>query len=254
MQDARNQQDVSVVATNGFSPKGAQIWMIVLLLLVTACQRQPAHLVVVQGTMEGTAGMLWLLEQKTFELQKIDSVTPDTGGTFRICIPSSGTNIFALRNTAGDQAVFIATAGDSISVSGRLDLFPPEFRVSGNKESELLQTFYDYSYGNLRKVDSLQVLIERNQGEEGFYELTVRVNSLFNQIWEAQRAYEKDFIHDHAGAFATLLVVNYHFGVRPVLSVKTDAADYRRVDSGLMAAYPGNKHTLFFHQWLKEMK
>ena len=92
------------------------------------------------------------------------------------------------------------------------------------------------------------------QGEEGFYELTVMVDSLFNQIWERQRRYQKAFIREHAGDFSTLLVVNYHFGVRPVLSPKTDAEDYMRVDSGLMSNYPGNLHTIFFHKWLREVK
>ena len=51
-----------------------------------------------------------------------------------------------------------------------------------------------------------------------------------------------------------MLVVNFHFGARPVLSLDEDYADYCVVDSGLRADYPDNKHTRFFHRWLKEVR
>ncbi|MBL7137884.1 MAG: DUF4369 domain-containing protein [Bacteroidales bacterium] len=206
------------------------------------------------GQIEGASGKFFLLEQKTFELQNIDSVKPDGNGTFQCTVAADETSIYALRVAPGDQVVFIASPGDTIRITGSLDCYPSIFQVEGNDESALLQTFYAYTAGHLRKVDSLQLIIDKHQGEPDFFELTVMVDSLFNQIWEAQRQYEKAFIKEHAGAFSTLLVVNYHFGVRPVLSTKTDAADYRRVDSGLMATFPGNRHTLFFHQWLREVK
>ncbi|MFH1936257.1 MAG: DUF4369 domain-containing protein [Bacteroidota bacterium] len=223
-------------------------------MLFSACLRDDENQFFVLGQVEGASGKLYLLEQKTSELLTIDSVNPDANGLFHCSVATDETSIYALRVAPDDQVVFIASPRDTIRVSGRLDIYPPKFRVSGNNESELLQTFYDYSAENLRKVDSLQLIIDKRQGEPGFYELTVRVDSLCNQIWEAQRQCEKTFILEHAGAFSTLLVVNYHFGVRPVLSAKTDAEDYRRVDSGLMATYPGNRHTLFFHQWLRGVK
>ncbi|NQV03137.1 MAG: DUF4369 domain-containing protein [Bacteroidia bacterium] len=230
------------------------ICLLITLLLFSACQFDDENQFFVIGQIEGAAGKLYLLEQKTFELQRIDSVEPADKGRFQCSVEADETSIYALRVAPGEQVVFIASPGDTIRITGNPDHYPFIFQVAGNVESELLQAFYTYSAGNLRKVDSLQLLIEMNQGESDFYELTVMVDSMFNQIWETQRQYEKAFILEHAGAFSTLLVVNYHFGVRPVLSPGTDAVDYRRVDSGLMVTYPGNRHTLFFHQWLKEIK
>jgi len=227
---------------------------IIVLLITSSCSRENLDTFYITGEIEGISGMIYLQEQKTFELLKIDSVVPAENGKFSWEPKTDETSIYAVWITPDDQVVFIAKPGDSIHISGTLSQYPSFFHVSGNEESTLLNSFYAYSSGNIREVDSLQVLVEMSQGEEDFYELTVTVDSLFNQIWERQRRYEKDFIREHSGNFSTLLVVNYHFGVRPVLSPNADAEDYSRVDSGLLANYPDNRHTLFFHQWLKEVK
>jgi len=198
--------------------------------------------------------MVYLLEQTTSELIRIDSTVPDDHGIISISTKADETGIYALRITTDHQVVFIAEPGDTVLITGNINTFPFNIQVSGNEESELLHTFYLYSAKNLREVDSIQWVIERSQGEEDFYELTLKADSSFNQIWERQKRYEIEFINENAGKFSTLLVVNYHFGVKPVLSPKEDAELYRRVDSGLMAGFPGNRHTFFFHQWLKEVR
>jgi len=228
--------------------------VIIVLLIGSGCSPNNDNTVIITGQIEGAPVLIYLLEQTILELQKIDSALPDEKGVFQWSPNVNETGIFSLRVIPGEQVIFIASPGDSILITGNMNQDPPVFQVSGNRESSLLQSFYAYSAGNLREVDSLQRIIELNQGEDDFYELTVRIDSLFNQIWERQRSYEKEYIRENAGDFSTLLVVNYHFGMRPVLSPKTDAGDYRRVDSGLMANYPGNRHTRFFHQWLKEVK
>ncbi|MBE0647984.1 MAG: DUF4369 domain-containing protein [Bacteroidales bacterium] len=224
------------------------------ILLLSACSHKNENRIIITGQVEGASGIIYLQEQTTFELLKIDSMIADSEGRFSLDVKTDQASIYSVRLTPDDQVVFIAQPGDSVQIEGNLNQFPSQIRASGNSETDLLQDFYDFSTGNLREVDSLQRIIELNQGEENFYELTVYTDSLFNQIWVRQRLYEKEFIRNHAGDFSTLLVVNYHFGVGPVLSPKNDKEDYKRVDSGLMANYPGNRHALFFHQWLKEAR
>ncbi|MBN1197994.1 MAG: DUF4369 domain-containing protein [Bacteroidales bacterium] len=225
-----------------------------LFLIVSSCSRDQENRILVHGRIEGMSETIYLLEQKVTDLVKIDSVVTDENGVFSLSVHSDEFSIYALRITTDQQVVFIAGPGDSILITSKLSFGPSRIQVSGNDESELLHTFYTYSANNLHEVDSIQTIIEKNQGAENFYELTVQADSLFNQIWERQKMYEIEFIREHAGMFSSLLVVNYHFGVKPVLSPKLDAEQYRKVDSGLMANFPGNRHTLFFHQWLREVK
>ena len=73
----------------------------------------------------------------------------------------------------------------------------------------------------------------------------LQFDTLFRQIWEEQRAYEIKFLEEHPGSLTSLIVVNYSFGVRPVLSMDEDLAWYRKVDSSLTARFPGNRHVIY---------
>jgi len=213
--------------------------------------KQEVH---VLGQVPQTDDLVFLFEQRASELEKIDSVNVGSDGTFRFIIHTVEPGIYALRFDPGQQVVFIASPGDTIDIIGDQNNGSGSIQVKGNKESVLLQTFYSYSNKNHRKVDSLQSIVEQHKNDPDFYQLTRQLDSVFTTIWDEQRAYEKDFIKDHPETLAALLVVNYHFGVRPVLSPDTDYSDFRKVDSGLMANYPQNKHTQLFHHWLKEIK
>ena len=208
----------------------------------------------VLGQVSQTGDMVFLFEQRTSELEKIDSVNVGSDGTFRFIIRPIEPGIYALRFDPGQQVVFIASPGDTIDIIADQNNVTRSIKIEGNEESILLQTFYSYSNKNHRKVDSLQSIVEQHKNDPGFYQLTSQLDSIFATIWEEQRAYEKTFIRDYPGTLAALLVVNYHFGVRPVLSPDTDYSDFKKVDSGLMANYPQNKHTQLFHHWLKEIK
>ena len=194
------------------------------------------------------------MEQQPVELIPIDSTIVSAEEGFYFIILPSESGIYSLMFNPEQQVVFIASPGDTITVTGDLDHYPESIEVRGNEEAILLQTFYTYSNKNHRKIDSLQAIVELQQNDPDFYQLTLQLDSAFAEIWDEQRTYEKVFIRDHPGTLATLLVVNYHFGVRSILSPDIDSSDYNRVDSGLMATYPDNKHTQFFHRWLKEVK
>ncbi|NQV02541.1 MAG: DUF4369 domain-containing protein [Bacteroidia bacterium] len=224
--------------------------MMVFLSCNSSTKRKEIH---VLGKVQQAETVL-LLEQQTVELLPVDSARVKDEEAFYFILHSHETGIYALRFNPGKQVVFIASPGDTITITGELDHFPGSIQVMGNEESILLQTFYSYSNENHRKIDALQSIVEQHQNDPDFYQLTLHLDSAFTEIWEEQRTYEKAFIRDHPGTLTALMVVNYHFGVRPVLSPDIDLADYILVDSGLIATYPDNKHTQFFHRWLEEVK
>ncbi len=230
------------------------ILLIVVMTILLSCnpsnKGQELH---VLGKVQH-AETVFLLEQHPAELIPVDSATFSDEQAFYFILQPTETGIYTLRFSEEKQVVFIASPGDTITVIGDLNHFPASIQVMGNEETILLQAFYSYSNENHLKIDSLQSIVEEHQNDPDFYSLTLQLDSAFAKIWEEQRAYEKDFIREHPGTLATLLVVNYHFGVRPILSPDIDSVDYNMVDSGLIATYPDNKHTQFFHRWLKEVK
>ncbi len=224
------------------------------LVYVSCTHEGKESKILILGEIKHASGTIFFLEQNTFELQKIDSAHLTNAGTFQFEVVAQEMSIYAILLHSEQQMVFIALPGDTIVITGDLNHFPGSIQINGNEETVLLQSFYAFSNENRRKVDSLQSIVEQHQNDPGFYQLTLHLDSAFTEIWEEQRAYEKTFIRDHPGTLAALLVVNYHFGVRSVLSPDTDFVDYNKVDSGLMATYPDNKHTQFFHRWLEEVK
>ena len=97
-------------------------------------------------------------------------------------------------------------------------------------------------------ADSLTDLLHQHQYDDDYYQLTLSTDEIFGRIWEDQKSFERNFIDRHPGSLATLLVLDYAFGPRPVLSEQDDWDYYKKVDSVLMKKYPTNKHVLFHHK------
>ena len=195
-----------------------------------------------------------LLEQDPFSVIRRDSASVSEGEpvTFRLKIDEPG--IFALQVGVRQNIVCIIQPGENIHVEADIHNFPGSIRVEGSPETQWLQNFYAYSEKNKKRVDSLQTIMEESQFDPDFFATTLRLDSLFSTIWENQRAYEKKVIHEKPASLASLLILHYNFGAKVVLSVHDDSTEYLLVDRALKARYPNNKHTLFFQQWLQEVK
>jgi hypothetical protein len=101
-------------------------------------------------------------------------------------------------------------------------------------------------------VDSLDMLLAERQDSSDYYNLTQKLDTSFREIWENQRALETTFINNHSGSLASLVVLNYAFGMSPVLNMDEDFRYYQALDSTLSISFPGNKHVLFHHQRVME--
>jgi hypothetical protein len=225
---------------------------IIPLFMLTVCSTDKPGLTVICNIENTDGRTIYFLEQDVIDLMKLDSLTPAAGEKVIFRKPIQETGIYLIRAEQQKQVVFIASPGDTIIINRDIQPLSGSFRACGNRETEALQEFYRMSDKNRQAVDSLQRIIEEHQDDPDFYEQTLSLDSSFQRIWQTQREYEQAFIDLHPNFLASLLVLNYHFGVKPVLSPETDIGYYRKVDSGLMASCPENKHTKFFHAWLNE--
>jgi len=236
--------------SSDYSSFGTLLLVLFFLLFIQCRNGESMKSCTISGSLKGITGHLYLYEQGTTGIHIIDSVIPDREGTFTLRFEPSETGFFFLKTISDNPLVFICSPGEQFLVRGNAVWFPDSVVIEGNRETELLRDFYQYSRINQKHIDSLQALLDQHKEDSSFYILTVSLEPVFQDIWNSQRRYEQQFIREHAGTLASLLVVNYHFGVRPVLSPKSDYSDYKLVDSGLQVTYPENRHTLFFRQWL----
>ncbi|MCX6306776.1 MAG: DUF4369 domain-containing protein [Bacteroidetes bacterium] len=225
------------------------------VVLFSSCQHGSVGVATVSGTFTDAGGLkLIFQEMDTHEIHSVDSVVPDQGGTFVFSPVIKEPGFWLIKAPSGKILVLFLNAGDQVDLTGSMRDFPDNVVMEGPKEAMLLNEFYRHTRNNERQVDSLEMLLIDRQDSSDYYQLTQKLDTNFRDIWENQRNYETAFINNHTGSLAALVVLNYAFGMSPVLSPVEDSIYYQRLDSALFNIYPENKHVKFHHQRVLDLK
>ncbi|MCX6266974.1 MAG: DUF4369 domain-containing protein [Bacteroidetes bacterium] len=226
-----------------------------ILLLFTSCQHSAKYQAVINGAFTDASGIELILEEMdTRDIHPVDSVIPGRDGAFNFTPVVKEPGFWLLKVRSGKILVLFLNPGDKVELSGSILDFPGKVILNGSEETMLLNNFYRQTRLNELKVDSLEMLLVERQDSAGYYELTQRLDTAFQEIWASQRADEMAFIDNHPNSLASLVVLNYAFGLNPVLGVEDDLAYYCKLDSALFTRFPENKHVKFHHQRVLEYK
>jgi thiol-disulfide isomerase/thioredoxin len=95
---------------------------------------------------------------------------------------------------------------------------------------------------NRDKVDSLSRSYNDNIRSSAFFSLKLELDKTYQAIFDHQHLYSTQFIENHCGSLASLLVLNRRFGERKILTENEDFEYFVMVDSCLSTKYPDNKH------------
>ncbi len=233
--------------------KPALIFAFVILMAFTACHRESRLPATIQGRLPGGAGMKLILEEMdTHAIHPFDSITLDPAGSFTFKIPVTSAGFWTLRAPSGKILTLLLYQGNRIELAGSFIDFPDRVQVKGPEEAMRLQEFFSFTRKQEKQVDSLEMMLIAFQDQEGYYELTQKIDTLFKKIWDKQRGYEMEFIRKYPSSPASLIVLNYAFGLSPVLSPQEDLEWYMRVDSALQLTLSDNKHVKYHHQRIGE--
>jgi len=178
----------------------------------------------------------------------LDSIVLDKIGLFRFTHNSSDDGFYILKFAPGEQIILQTGKGEEVIVEADLASTPFSYTIKGSPGSEILREFYIQTRSNTDQADSLRSVIIQFRESPDFYRLSLSFDSLFMEIMESQKLLQKKYIQRYPGSLATLIILNYKFGLVPVLNIKDDFTVYQSVDSVLMKKYPSNKHVLFHHQ------
>jgi hypothetical protein len=157
-----------------------------------------------------------------------------------------------LKAPTGKILVLLMHPRDHIQLDGSALNFPDNVILRGPNDALLLHEFFRFTRQNEAEVDSLEMLLVERQDSSDYYPLTQKLDTAFRMIWEKQRKYELAFIAKHPGSLASLIVVNYAFGMNSVLNPDDDFTSFSTLDSALMKNYPENEHVKFHHQLILE--
>ena len=226
-----------------------------IVIVIISCQHPAGNIATVKGSLNDASGFkLTLQEMDTHEIYSIDSVVLDHSGKFSFSPIVKEPGFWLLKAPTGKILVLLLNPGDKVELSGSARNLPDNIILKGPEETLLLNDFFHLTRMNERKADSLEMILAGRQDSSDYYQVTQKLDTCFRQIWESQRNIEIAFINKHPGSMASLVVLNYAFGMSPVLSPEDDYIYYQKLDSALNRKFPENKHVKFHHQRILEIK
>jgi hypothetical protein len=157
---------------------------------------------------------------------------------------------YLLKFLDGRRIVLVIKNGENILIKGNLKEPTSDFSISGSEDSQLLQIFFSETAKNTVRIDSIKKLLLQHEGSDDFLRVSMTADSLFYRISGNQKRLEKEFIDKNPKSLSSLIVLNYTFGPKPILSLEEDLPYYQKL-MGLFTLYPKNKHVLYHMDRLK---
>ena len=230
--------------------------LIFLALILVSCS-DPAKKqgIIIDGKFQNASGIKVIFAELDVDsIHNLDSITLDETGLFRFRFNPSETGFYIVRSSSGEYILLLLEKEEIVNVFADLKKQPFTYEVDGSPGSALLKEFYDHTLINLITADSLRSVLMENRESPNFYTLSLSFDSLFQKLIDHQKSIEKTFIQQNPNSLASLIVLNYKFGMTPVLNAEEDLPVFLELDSTLSIRYPGNKHVAFHHQRIVEYK
>jgi len=180
-------------------------------------------------------------------IHNLDSIMLDDKGLFRFTINPIEAGFYILKPSSGENIILLLEKEEEVNIFADLKDQPFDYKVKGSPGSILLKEFYDRTLPNLVKADSLRSVLMENRDSPSFYQLSLSFDTLFLKLMADQKNIGLKFIQQNPNSLASLIVLNYKFGMMPVLKAEEDFPVFLKLDSALSIRYPSNKHLTFHH-------
>jgi hypothetical protein len=178
------------------------------------------------------------------ELIALDSIITGRDGKFNFTHKLDQAGFYLLRFPDERRIILVIKKGDDLLIKGDLKDPAGDVQLSGSADSQLLERFFHETNKNKARIDSVKRELRSREGSDDFLRYSLTADSIFFRISEDQKKLEMDFIDTNPQSLASLIVLNYSFGPKPVLTMEENLVYYRKL-SNLCRIYPENKHVLF---------
>ncbi len=231
------------------------IYFIFILGIISCSSEKKSGTVNIFGTLVEMADQTVYLEELDVRTKLLlDSAKTDPKGTFKFAVDIEEDGFYVLRTNKENYILLLLSPKEQVEINSNYIIFEDGFEISGSPGSALLKDFELFMKQQKQRVDSLGRVLYEGQGLDNFYEIKQTLDSIYLNIHEVQRKYVIDFIQQNPGSLASLIVINRKLGNNFVLDEKEDFIYFHKVDSGLLANYPNNKHALDHHDRVEEIR
>ncbi len=241
----------SKTAINGIRP----ILIVMILVLFISCHRKSAsdHFSIEGKVTNGAGRKIILSEMGINDVIPLDSVNTDPEGKFSLSCEMKEPGFYLL-TFSNVKIILVPQAGEKMLLQADLSRPSRTYEVSGSEDTRLLRKFLVESAVNMTRIDSVKEVLLQHEDHEDFYVVSMQADSAFQKISHDQTRLEKQFIDAHPHSLASLIVLSYSLGGGPVLDEEEYFGYYKKLDSTLTKTYPSNKHVLYHHRRVEEMK
>jgi hypothetical protein len=221
-------------------------YFLFFILVGFSCNRgQRADTFTIKGQFLNSRGeKIVLCELDVKEVIALDSANISRDGKVSFSHQLDQPGFYLLMFPRGRRITLVMQKGEELVITGNLKDTTGIFHLSGSEGSQLLESFFRETLKNKTRIDSIKQVLHSHEGSEDLLRLAMIADSVFLRISEDQKKCEKDFIDRHPQSLASLIVLNYSFGPKPVLTMEEDLPYYQKL-TGLLRYYPKNKHVLF---------
>lgn len=225
------------------------------ILLIHSCKQDSnSGEFVIKGNFTNPEKNTVILEELGVkELTPIDSAVIDEEGDFIIKYKPDDIGLYILRVGERNFITLLIDRGEHIKITADASKMAYTYSVEGSEGSQLLKDYYEHTAMNKLKVDSLARLFRISKEKPDFLRIRTELDSSYRMVFKDQQEYVKEFISRNPSSLASLIVLNKRFGNGYVLSEDEHFEYFQKLDSGLMSAYPGNKHSLDHHKRVTEI-
>jgi hypothetical protein len=225
--------------------KTSYFFLFIILLLSSCNRKQEADRFTIEGQFSNSRSeKIVLCEMDVKEVVPLDSSNIGNDGTINFSHKVDQPGFYFLTFPGGKRIILLVKRGENILIKGDLKEVSSDYMISGSEGSELLEGFFHATLKNKTRIDSVKSALSNQEGSEDFLRFSMTADSLFFRISGDQKKLEKDFIDRNPQSLASLMVLNYSFGPKPVLTMEEDLSYYQKL-TGLYRIYPKNKHVLF---------
>jgi hypothetical protein len=231
-----------------------KIFILFLSLIIFSCNNsEKKEGIVINGTFQNASGVKVIFRELDVDaVHNLDSVTLDDKGLFRFRFNPSDAGFYILKSSSGEYILLLADKEEEANVFADMKNHPFHYEINGSPGSSLLKDFYERTLTNIIKADSLRSVLMENRDSPSFYQLSLSFDTLFQKLIDNQKNIEKTFIQQNPSSLASLIVLNYKFGMNTVLTIDEDFPIFLKLDSVFQVKYPTNKHVIFHHQRIIE--
>jgi hypothetical protein len=205
----------------------------------------------INGHLSNSKGeKIILCEMGVKEITPLDSTNIDPAGKFQFSCKTSQPGFYLLIFPDGSRITLVIKNGENLILDGNRKDPIADYIISGSQDSQLLQDFFHATMKNKIRIDSIKNILKSHEGSDDLLIISMIADSSFSVINTDQKKLEKAFIDKHPTSLASLIVLNFSFGPKPVLLMDEDFPYYEKL-TGLARVYPTNKHVIYHLERVK---